>query len=104
MAKRPEDRYQLPIEVVAALGNVREMEVPAGKRSPPPQSDPLRPGPIPTPIQETIIPSSVDDTEEGPIIHIGAPDQSANKHAVQFALACVAVAALTILLVMLLRM
>src|SRR5262249_27058861 len=104
MAKRPEDRYQAPIEVVAALGNVREMEVPAEKRSARPQSDPLRPGPIPTPIQETIIPSSVEDTEEGPIIHIGVAPPSRNMHTIQFALACVAVAALSILLVMLLRM
>jgi serine/threonine-protein kinase len=104
MAKRPDDRYQAPIEVVAALGNVREMEVPAGKRPARPKSDPLRPGRIPTPFQETIIPSSVEDTDEGPIIRIDAPDSSRNRKAIQFAIACVAVAALTILLVMLLRM
>jgi hypothetical protein len=46
----------------------------------------------------------VEDTEEGPIIHIGVALPSRNMQTIQFALACVAVAALTILLAMLLRM
>jgi eukaryotic-like serine/threonine-protein kinase len=104
MAKRPEDRYQAPIEIVAAIGNVREMDTPAGKRPARPRSDPLRPGRIPTPIQETIIPSSVEDTDEGPIIRIETSTPSRNQQNIQFAIACVAVAALTTLLVMLLRM
>jgi serine/threonine protein kinase len=104
MAKRPEDRFQAPIEVVAALARLTAVEVPAGTRPARPKSDPLRPGRIPTPLQETIVPSSSEDTDEGPIIHIEYQRQSPRGNAIQFVIACVTVAALTMLLIMLLRM
>jgi serine/threonine-protein kinase len=104
MAKRPEDRFQAPIEVVAALGQVSQVEVPPGTNPSRPNSDPQCPGPIPTPLQETVVPSAVDDTEEGPIIHVQVPTSGRHKQTIQFAIACIAVAVLSVLLILLLRM
>jgi serine/threonine-protein kinase len=104
MAKRPEDRYQAPIELVAALSTVSQLEVLAGTSPSRPKSDPQRPGRIPTPLQETIVPSAVEDTEEGPIIRVQVPHAGSHKQAIQFVVACIVVAVLTTLLIMLLRM
>jgi serine/threonine-protein kinase len=107
MAKRPEDRYQLPVELVAALAGIAEFELPADARAarPParPKSDPLRVGRVPTPVQETIVPSSVEDTDEGPIIRVEQLPGARKAQVVQLVIAAAAVAILSVLLVMLLR-
>jgi serine/threonine-protein kinase len=108
MAKRPEDRYQAPVELIAALANVSELEVPPDARpvQPParPKSDPHRPSGVPTPMQETIVPSSVEDTAEGPIIRVEIAQPGRRAQVVQLVIASIAVAVLTVLLVMLLRL
>jgi serine/threonine-protein kinase len=108
MAKRPEDRYQTPIELIAALSNLSVLEVPPEVLAvlPParPKSDPHRPGRVPTPMQETVVPSSVDDTAEGPIIRVEIARPSRRAQMIQLTIASIAVAVLTVLLVMLLRL
>src|SRR5262249_57455840 len=96
MAKRPENRYQAPIEVVAALARITAVEAAPSIRSARPKSDPSRPGHIPTPLQETIVPSSSDDTDEGPIIRV-EPPRDRKSQIIQIANASVAVAGLTTL-------
>jgi serine/threonine-protein kinase len=104
MAKRPEDRYQAPVEVVAALAAVSEPEVHQDTGPNRPESDPLPPGARSTPQSETISPSASDDTDEGPIIRVDVPQAGADKQKIQFIIACVVVAALTMALVLLVRM
>jgi serine/threonine-protein kinase len=104
MAKRPEDRYQAPIELVAALAAVSQTEVNLESGQNPVMSGPLTPGPRRMPQPETIVPSAVDDTEEGPIIHVNVAQPQGDKQKLQFIIACVIVSVLTILLVLLLRM
>jgi hypothetical protein len=108
MAKRPEDRYQAPVELIAALVNVSDVDAILEARPLPPRagpkSDPHRPGRIPTPMQETIVRSSVEDTAEGPIIRVEVARPSRRAQIVQLVIASIAVAVLSVLLVMLLRL
>jgi serine/threonine-protein kinase len=105
MAKKPQDRCQEPIELVAALARVTEAKAPAGGvRLRRPKTDLVdRPGRVPTPLQDTIFPSSMSDTDEGPILHVNDPGSTRrNQELIQIAISGVAVLVLCVLIVLLL--
>jgi serine/threonine-protein kinase len=105
MAKRPEDRYQAPIELVAALSNLPILNVAPTPLTAPriqPRSDaPGHASRMPTPHQETIISDWLDDTAEGPIITLNPVHDERRKQVVQIVVSAVAVLFLTVVLILL---
>jgi serine/threonine-protein kinase len=98
MAKKPEDRYQTPIELIAALASVTGAEAPAKAW---PAVQPQDSGRETTPTPETFLPGAIADTEEGPIIHIEVPRPTPRRQWIQVVLCCVAVAVMGALIAML---
>jgi serine/threonine-protein kinase len=110
MAKRPEDRYQAPIELVAALAALMAHDAPAeDSRS---QGDtwsassgsqpPVRRTAVPTPVQETILPTVSGDTGENPLIASFSEAPRQQSVLVIAALVTVAVMVVTVLALVLL--
>jgi serine/threonine protein kinase len=104
MAKKPEDRYQKPIEFVAALTELMHASAPFGAPRPRrPKTDPIqRPGRVPTPMQETVIPASVSDTAEGLVVRVAPARPDWRSELVQIGISAIAVMVLSVLIVMLL--
>src|SRR5262249_50702682 len=104
MAKKPEDRYQKPIEFVADLTRLMDASDQFGAPRPRrPKTDPIqRPSRVPTPLQETVIPSSVSDTAEGPVVRVAPPSPDWRRELVQITISAFAVMVLSVLIVLLL--
>jgi serine/threonine-protein kinase len=104
MAKKQEDRYQKPIELVAALTRLMDASDRLGAPRPRrPKTDPIqRPSRVPTPLQETVIPASVSDTAEGPVVRVAPPSPDWRRELVQITISAFAVMVLSVLIVLLL--
>jgi serine/threonine-protein kinase len=104
MAKKPEERYQRPIDLIADLTRVMEGPSALGVSRPRrPKTDPIQPpSRVPTPMQETVIPASVSDTAESPVIRGAAATPDWRSELVQIGISAIAVMVLSVLIVLLL--